>query len=78
MMAGSAQTEKGRTMAEAEAWVMIPKLDDKKTGCVLEMHPLVLCKDCKYWSKEFDMNCLKHSGWFQTTPDWFCADGERR
>ena len=38
---------------------------------------VVRCKDCKYWSEEFDRNCLKRSGWFQTTPDWFCADGER-
>lgn len=35
-------------MAEAEAWVMIPKLDKDKTGCILDMRPLVLCKDCKH------------------------------
>ena len=39
---------------------------------------LIRCKDCRYWSEEFDMICLKHSGWFQTTPDWFCAYGERK
>lgn len=33
----------GMMMAEADAWVMIPKLDKDKTGCVLEMRPLVLC-----------------------------------
>ena len=57
----SVQTEKGRAMAEAEAWVMIPKLDEKKTGCVLEMKPLVLCKDCKHWDKttrEEGNNCI--------------------
>ena len=39
---------------------------------------LVRCKDSKYWSEEFDRNCLKRSGWFQTTPDWFCADAESK
>jgi len=39
-------------MAEAEAWVIIPKLDKDKTGCVFDMRPLVLCKDCKYHDEE--------------------------
>jgi len=66
-------------MAESEAWVMIPKLDKDKTGCVLEMKPLVLCKDCNYWNKDIeacdnsDSVCF-HNGWCK--PDWFCADGE--
>ena len=40
-------------MAEAEAWVMIPKLDEKKTGCVLEMKPLVLCKTARIRDRLF-------------------------
>ena len=39
---------------------------------------LIRCKDCKYWSEDFYRNCLKRSGWFRTTPDWFCADGRRK
>ena len=63
-------------MAEAEAWVMIPKLDEKKTGCVLEMKPLVLCKDCKHYRKD---TCSAGAGMaFPPPDDWFCADGERR
>ena len=63
-------------MAEAEAWVMIPKLDEKKTGCVIEMHPLVLCKDCKHHGKD---TCGAAAGIAYPPPDgWFCADGERK
>ena len=39
---------------------------------------LIRCKDCKYWSKEHDRNCMIRQGWFPVGPDWFCADGERR
>lgn len=39
---------------------------------------IIRCKDCKHWSEAFDQNCMKHAGWFQTTPDWFCADGESK
>lgn len=63
-------------MAEAEAWVMIPKLDKDKTGCVLEMHPLVLCKNCKWFSEK---GICKHpdGGAGNVRPaDWFCADGK--
>ena len=56
-------------MAEAEAWVIIPKLDNNKTGCVLDMHPLVLCKDCK--------KHLECDNWIENGDEWFCADGER-
>ena len=47
---------------------------------IIRQPEIVRCRDCKYWSEEFDRNCLKCSGrfWFQTTPDWFCADGQRR
>lgn len=56
-------------MADAGAWVIIPKLDKEKTGCVLDMRPLVLCKDCKYR--------LKCDYWIENGDYWFCADGER-
>jgi hypothetical protein len=66
-------------MAKADAWVIIPKLDKDKTGCVLDMRPLVLCKDCKNYDRDENMKlgtCLENG--VCSTPDWFCADGERR
>lgn len=67
-------------MAEAEAWVMIPKLDKKKTGCVLNMHPLVLCNDCKYSEQCIppceDRYCEMYDQ--RHNRNWFCADGERK
>lgn len=35
-------------MPKAEAWVMIPTFDKDNTGCVIDIRPLVLCKDCKH------------------------------
>lgn len=69
-------------MTEAEAFVMIPKLDKDKTGCVLEMRPLVLCKYCKH-------NCGRGNGLYYQfiecdktgtfhKENWFCADGEHK
>lgn len=54
------------------------KLLDKKIPLITNGQEVVRCKDCKHWSEEFDRNCLKRSGWFRTTPDWFCADGEHK
>ena len=62
-------------MAECEAWVMIPKLNEDKTGCVLDMRPLVLCKDCKYY--DGNGTCMKN-GIALLTGHWFCADGKSR
>lgn len=67
-------------MAEAKAWVLIPKLDKDKTGCVLDMRPLVLCKDCKHWDAKKN-ECNNINSYMQYRPcfgDWFCADGERK
>lgn len=60
-------------MAESESWVIIPKLDKDKTGCVLEMRPLVLCKDCKFYT---DPQICPVFG-MDRCDDWFCADGKR-
>ena len=73
-------------MAKAEAWVMIPKLDEDKTGCVLDMRPLVLCKDCKHHfdGEHTDKCCevlMEKAKWqieIVTDDDWFCADGRKR
>jgi len=42
-----------------------------------EQPEIVRCKDCMYWSKNHDHNCMIKQGWFPVKPDWFCADGER-
>lgn len=61
-------------MAEAKAWVMIPKSDKKATEIVIDMNPLVLCKDCKHYRKS---TCSAGAGMaFPPLGDWFCADGE--
>lgn len=36
---------------------------------------IVRCKDCMYWSKDHDHQCMIKQGWFPVKPDWFCADG---
>ena len=61
------------TMAEADAWVIIPRVKNKGTECILDMRPLVLCKECKHYSEG---ECRIKAGWFHVEPDWFCADGE--
>ena len=44
---------------------------------------IVRCKDCKYYQKVYGGvplgevgHCICHS--FETVPEWFCADGERK
>ena len=66
-------------MAESEAWVMIPKSKNNGEEIVLDMKPLVLCKDCKYGDLYDGLYlCAKSIGWTEyKKPYWFCADGER-
>ena len=63
-------------MAEAEAWVMIPKLKNG-TECVLDMRPLVLCKDCKHRGTYGCPVYVGGDGKCSEPDDWFCAEGER-
>lgn len=70
-------------MAEAKAWVIIPKLDSDKTGCVLQVFPLVQCKDCKHFERvprESVYDCHEYYCHnlmdYVTSSEWFCADGE--
>ena len=66
-------------MAEAEAWVVIPRLDKDKTGCVLDMRPLVLCKDCKHCEyPQSEKEWCKKGHLHGKSESWFCADGERK
>lgn len=63
-------------MAKAEAWVMIPVPNENCTGWMLDMHPLVTCKDCKHYNPERGM-CA--NGHVHGSPEtWYCADGERK
>ena len=62
---------------KAKAWCMIPH--SKKDGIEIEMKPLTLCCECKYWKNSgtdatFWLPCQEMS----TQPDWFCANGERK
>lgn len=59
-------------MAEAKVWVMIPKSDKKAMEIVIDMHPLILCKDCKYHDEENGENFCDCGN---RPDDWFCADG---
>ena len=70
-------------MAEAKAWVMIPK--SEKMEIVIDMRPLVLCRDCKHLEHMYALDelngkkcyvCRKHSFTGLREEDWFCADGE--
>ena len=76
-------------MAEAKAWVIVPKLDSDKTGCVLQVFPLVQCKDCIHrgWYDEKRKNyeypdercpaqCADFFYGWRPGDDWFCANGE--
>lgn len=71
-------------MAEAKAFVIIPKSDKKATEIVLDMYPLVLCKDFKHVcfcdSTETIPNIPVYAKCTLTgivhESDWFCADGE--
>ena len=60
-----------------DAFVIIPHSKNKGTEVELEIQPLVLCKDCKYWDED-EHNCNIKIGWFACGPAWFCADGRSR
>lgn len=70
-----------------KAWVMMSHLNQEKTETLLEMYPLITCKDCKY-ARHDDVSgavfCTKLTEKYTTQDDkavgedWFCADGERR
>jgi hypothetical protein len=79
-------------MAEAKAWVMIPKVKNKGTECEIDMRPMVLCKDCKHRPTQTEPGkegftldfpdtmcpCGCEDGYYSWYPkdDWFCAYGE--
>ena len=52
------------------------EIEDASDADVVEV---VRCGECKHWDKESTF-CLNIEGCYgnETTPNWFCADGERR
>ena len=44
----------------------------------IDAGPIVRCRDCKYWDEKYSF-CINTEKCFggETTPDWFCASGER-
>lgn len=58
---------------KAKAWCMIPYSRE------IEMKPLVLCGDCKYWEDNGEnathwLPCQEMS----VPQNWFCASGEAK
>lgn len=65
------------TQARYDALIEGIKASDKSIVSV------VRCKECKYYQKVYGGvplrevgHCICHS--FETVPEWFCADGERK
>lgn len=50
--------------ALSEAWNDIPSAD---------VQPVVRCKECRWWNEGY-CRLIK----YETTDDWFCADGWRK
>lgn len=66
-------------MAVAKAWCMIPYSNKKSDEVIIDMRPLVLCENCKWWKD----NGATANQWvpcqeMQTPRNWFCASGEER
>lgn len=62
---------------KAKAWCMIPH--SKKDGIEIEMKPLVLCGECKYWKDNgADATCWLPCQEMSMPQNWFCASGEKR
>lgn len=64
---------------KAKAWCMILHSRNKGTLPEIEMKPLVLCGDCKYWKDNGEnsthwLPCQEMS----VPQDWFCASGEAK
>lgn len=51
-----------------KAFAIIPRKDE------IEIKPIVLCKECRWWDKDEYCDMLKIR---QTESDWFCAHGEK-
>ena len=62
---------------KAKAWVMIPH--NEKNEVVVEMKPLVLCEDCKWYKDNgATAECWLPCQEMSMPQKWFCASGEER
>lgn len=62
-------------MVKSEAWAIIPITENGDV--VLDMQPIVLCKNCKYYDAKAEwLKCKAHHA--PESQNWFCADGERK
>lgn len=68
----------------AKEWI-VPDADLGCDGAYFDYQELVRCRECKWYKEGYDID----GKWFSrcngsvrtyghTTPDWFCADGERK
>ncbi|MBR3378892.1 MAG: hypothetical protein IKG72_01950 [Bacillus sp. (in: Bacteria)] len=67
-------------------WALEDAVYNSRTNKKADMVKVVRCKDCKHlFDGEHLENCcdvlMKKGGWLKeipVSPNWFCADGERR
>lgn len=63
-------------LKEQESVIEALKSDLDETLAVLGEKPeIVRCKGCKHWDEEYDGHCAMNH--IFTTPDFYCADGEK-
>ena len=70
----------GHTIEFAQGWkACIDRINAQPT---IDAVPVVRCKDCKYWDKDFPHGgsdfCECKVYLMPMLPDNFCSDGERR
>ena len=64
------QEQFGKELTDAVAMIM--KKNKQIDELMTKRTEVVRCKDCKH----FDADFCKNREW-ETTPEWYCADGER-
>lgn len=65
-------------------WLFTPRVDEHdRTLIHIDHKTLVTCEKCKHWDDSSEGRYV--GGWcfceklqFNTSPDWFCADGEAK
>jgi len=75
-------------MTEVQAVIVNPRLTDDKTGVLMDVHPFVVCKNCRFGARA--LNVLDEERISCECPgpfvnkelllplDWYCADGEAK
>lgn len=72
-------------LAEAIRGTFCYRESEEPEKPTIDAVPVVRCKDCRYWRQEVSPTehwvCAHHSfneRKMYTTPDFYCADGERK